>query len=102
MHNSVDVAHVDGQRRTEAHLETARYGDYAGQQTSITLPSIAYRMFSPGREITLFDRYINESPLTVQEGRPIGRFLSLSRTSLARRKNVTRNPAWCCSTVSVW
>jgi SPOR domain len=65
VHNSVDVAHVDGQRRTEAHVETARYGDYAGQQTSVTLPSIAYRMFSPGREITLFDRYVNESPLTV-------------------------------------
>ena len=65
VHNSVDVAHVDGQRRTEAHLETARYGNYAGQQTSITLPSISYRMFSPGREITLFDRYVNESPLTV-------------------------------------
>jgi len=65
VHNSVDVAHVDGARRTEAHVETARYGDYAGQRTSVTLPSISYRMFSPGREITFFDRYVDESPLTV-------------------------------------
>ena len=65
VHNSVDVARVDGQRRTEAHLETARYGDYAGQRTSVTLPSVSYRMFTPGREITLFDRFVNESPLTV-------------------------------------
>src|ERR1051326_534053 len=62
VHNSVDVAHVDGERRTEAHVETARYGDYAGQQTSVTLPSISYRIFSPGREITFFDRYVDESP----------------------------------------
>ena len=65
VHNSVDVARVDGQRRTEAHLETARYGDYAGQRTSVTLPSISYRMFTPGREITLFDRFVSESPLTI-------------------------------------
>jgi Pilus formation protein N terminal region len=65
VHNTVDVANVDGARRTEAHLETARYGDYAGQRTSITLPAVSYRMFTPGREITLFDRFVNESPLTV-------------------------------------
>jgi hypothetical protein len=65
LHNSVDVAHVDGQRRTEAHLETVRYGEDVGQRTSVTLPSIAYRMFTPGREITLFDRFVDESPLTL-------------------------------------
>jgi hypothetical protein len=63
--NDVDVARVDGDRRTEVHLETARYGQYAGQQTSVTLPSLSLRMFTPRREITLFDRFVNESPLTV-------------------------------------
>src|SRR5205085_1031362 len=28
-------------------------------------PSLSYRMFTPGREITIFDRFVNESPLTV-------------------------------------
>ncbi|HEV2720722.1 MAG TPA: hypothetical protein VG323_11935, partial [Thermoanaerobaculia bacterium] len=63
--NTVDFEHADGERRTETHLETARYGEFAGQQTSLTLPSVSYRIVTPGREITFFDRFVNESPLTV-------------------------------------
>ena len=64
-HAAVDIARDEGPRRTELHVESVHYGQKAGYRAETTLPSVSYRIFTPGRELTLFDRLTDESPLTI-------------------------------------
>lgn len=64
-HAAVDIARDEGTRRTELHVESVHYAQAAGYRAQTTLPSVSYRIFTPGRELTLFDRLADESPLTV-------------------------------------
>jgi hypothetical protein len=64
-HGVIDVSRAEGTRRTEVHVESVHYGATARYRAETTLPSISYRVFTPGRELTLFDRLTDESPLTI-------------------------------------
>jgi len=72
-HGIIDVGHdashdgttAEGTRRTELHVESVHYGASASYRAATTLPSVSYRIFTPGRELTFFDRLTDESPLTI-------------------------------------
>lgn len=64
-HGIVDVSRDEGTRRTELHVESVHYGASASYRASTTLPSVSYRIVTPGRELTFFDRLTDESPLTI-------------------------------------
>ena len=62
---TVDVVRVQPTQRTEIHVENVTYGAKANDRAAATLPSVSYRIFTRGRELTLFDRTIDHSPLTL-------------------------------------
>jgi hypothetical protein len=64
-HGIIDVGRAEGTRRTELHVESVHYGTSAAYRATTTLPSVSYRIFTPGRELTFFDRLTDESPLTI-------------------------------------
>ena len=66
LQNSVTVRKETAAKTTELHVRNVNYGPGApGERASVTLPSVAYRIFTPHRELTLFDRVVDHSPLTL-------------------------------------
>jgi hypothetical protein len=64
--NQADFLKSDGTDWTHAHLvETTLVGSTEQGQPRIALSSASYEIFTPRRDITLFDRYVDESPLTI-------------------------------------
>jgi len=64
-HGVIDAGRDEGTRRTELHVESVHYGATAKYRAETTLPSVSYRILTPGRELTFFDRLTDESPLTI-------------------------------------
>ncbi|HEX8170941.1 MAG TPA: SPOR domain-containing protein [Thermoanaerobaculia bacterium] len=62
LHNRIDVTRERGGTRTEAHVETAQF---RRPEATTALPSASYRIFTPKRELTLLDRTVDHSPLTL-------------------------------------
>ncbi len=64
--NQLDVYKVDGDNRTHIHiLETNLVGALDQGQPRTALSSASYEIVTPRRAITLFDQYVDESPLTI-------------------------------------
>ena len=64
--NQFDFLKIDGEDRTHVHLvETNLLGPVEPGQSRIALSSATYQIVTPSRDITLFDQYVDESPLTI-------------------------------------
>jgi hypothetical protein len=64
--NQLDFLKIHGDDRTHVHLvETNLVGPLARGQPRIALSSASYQIVTPRRDITLFDQYVDESPLTL-------------------------------------
>jgi len=64
--NQFDFSKIDGDDWTHAHLvETNLVGPLEPGLSRIELSSASYQIVTPSRDITLFDRYVDESPLTL-------------------------------------
>jgi hypothetical protein len=64
--NQLDFLKIHGDDRTHVHLvETNLVGPLPQGQPRIALSSASYQIVRPRRDITLFDQYIDESPLTI-------------------------------------
>lgn len=63
---SVTVARETKARRTEASLRTVHQGaEPRGERARTSIASASYRIFTRRREVTLFDRDVDHSPLTL-------------------------------------
>lgn len=66
LQNSITVTRETKTQRTEVHVRTAHYGeDPAGDRARTSIPSASIRVFTRGRELTIFDRDVDHSPLTL-------------------------------------
>jgi cell division septation protein DedD len=66
LQNSVTVTRETKERRTEVQVRTAHYSeDPAGDRARTSIPLASIRFFKRGRELTLFDRDVDHSPLTL-------------------------------------
>jgi hypothetical protein len=64
--SAVHVTHEDAKRRTEATLRTIHQTETpAGERARTSVAEASYRIFTPGRELTFFDRDVDHSPLTL-------------------------------------
>ena len=64
--NQLDFSKVHGDDRTHVHIvETDLVGQLEQGQPRIALSSASYQVVTPRRDITLFDQYVDESPLTL-------------------------------------
>jgi hypothetical protein len=64
--SQVDFLKIDGEDRTHVHIvETSLLGPVEPGQSRIALSSATYQILTPYRDITLFDQYVDESPLTI-------------------------------------
>ncbi len=64
--NQADFLKTDGLDWTHVHIvETSLVGATDQGQPRTALSSASYEIFKPGRDITLLDRYVDESPLTI-------------------------------------
>jgi len=64
--NQFDFLKIDGDDRTHFHIvETSLVGPTDQGQPRIALSSASYQIVTPRRDITLFDQYVDESPLTI-------------------------------------
>lgn len=64
--NQLDFLKVSGEDRTQVHVvETNLVGPLEPGQPRIALSSASYQVVTPRRDITLFDQYVDESPLTI-------------------------------------
>ena len=64
--NQFDFVKIHGDDRTHVHtVETNLVGPLEQGQPSIALSSASYQIVTPRRDITLFDQYVDESPLTL-------------------------------------
>jgi cell division septation protein DedD len=61
LHNSIEVVRQQGTKKTELRATTAVSGDGRGA----TFRFLSWRRSTPGREITLFDDVVENSPLTI-------------------------------------
>jgi hypothetical protein len=52
-------------RRTEAHARVVHTGEVQGDRATTSIASASYRVFTKKRELTLFDRDVDHSPLTL-------------------------------------
>ena len=64
-HGVIDVRRDEGTRRTELHVESVHYAADSRSRAATTLPSVSYSIISPKSEITVLDRVVDQSPLTV-------------------------------------
>jgi hypothetical protein len=65
LQNSVTVTRETKDRRTEVNVRTAHVGEPVGERARTSIPSASIRFFTRGRELTLFDRDVDHSPLTL-------------------------------------
>lgn len=65
LQNTVTVARESKTQRTEAHLRTVHQADPAGERAKTSIASASFRMFRRDRELTLLDRDVDHSPLTM-------------------------------------
>lgn len=64
--NQLDFLKIHGDDRTHVHtVETNLVGALEQGQPRIALSSASYEIVTPRRDITLFDQYVDESPLTL-------------------------------------
>jgi hypothetical protein len=64
--NQLDFMKITGDDRTHVHLvETNLVGPLERGQPRIALSSASYQVVTPRRDVTLFDQYVDESPLTI-------------------------------------
>lgn len=63
--NSVTLTREDKNRRTEAAVRTVHSAAPAGGRAQTSVATAYYRLFTRGRELTLFDRDVDHSPLTL-------------------------------------
>ncbi len=64
--NQVDFTKVHGEDRTHVHIvETTLVGPLEPGQPRFALSSATYQIVTPRRDITLFDKYVDESQLTI-------------------------------------
>jgi len=66
MQNQLDFLKIHGNDRTHVHVvETTLLGTLEQGQPRIALSSATYQIVTPRRDITLFDKYLDESQLTI-------------------------------------
>jgi len=66
LQNSVTITRETREKKTEAHVRTVHYGgEPAGARASTSVASASIRVFTRGRELTLLDRDVDHSPLTL-------------------------------------
>jgi hypothetical protein len=64
--NQLDFSKIDGDDRAHVHIvETNLVGPLDQGQPRIALSSASYEIVTPRRDITLLDRYVDESQLTI-------------------------------------
>jgi hypothetical protein len=64
--NQLDFLKIHGDGRTHVHIvETNLVGPLERGQPRIALSSASYQVVTPRRDITLFDQYVDESPLSL-------------------------------------
>jgi len=64
--NQFDFVKVHGADRTHVHVvETNLVGPLESGQPRVALSSASYQIVTPRRDITLIDKYVDESPLTI-------------------------------------
>ena len=64
--NQLDFLKIHEDDRTHVHIvETNLVGPLERGQPRIALSSASYQIVTPRRDITLFDQYVDESPLTI-------------------------------------
>lgn len=64
--NQLDFLKIDGDDQAHLHIvETNLVGPLDQGQPRIALSSASYQVVTPRRDITLFDQYVDESPLTI-------------------------------------
>ncbi|HYO76987.1 MAG TPA: SPOR domain-containing protein [Thermoanaerobaculia bacterium] len=65
LQNSVTLTRETKTQRTEVHVTTSHAADPIGTRAQTSIPSASIRFFTRGRELTLFDRDVDHSPLTL-------------------------------------
>ncbi len=70
--NNVSASREEKNKRTELRVQTVHRTDTGvpGERARTSIPSASYRIFTRGRELTLFDRDVDHSPLTLS-GTPV-------------------------------
>ena len=64
--STVQATRVDAKRRTEASVRTVQQtAAAAGERARTSIAGASYRIFTRGRELTLLDRDVDHSPLTL-------------------------------------
>lgn len=70
IHNTIDVSNETSKKRTQIHVENVNYRER--EKTNVgktaTVPSVSYSVFTPKRELTLLDRVVDHSALTISNG----------------------------------
>jgi hypothetical protein len=62
------LRHEGAARTTEVEVRTVHQNaQWQEERAKTSVPSLSYRVFTPGREVTFFDRAIDHSPLTLTE-----------------------------------
>jgi cell division septation protein DedD len=62
---SVAATQESKTRKTEANVRLVHTGDPQGDRATTSIASASYRVFTKNRELTLFDRDVDHSPLTL-------------------------------------
>lgn len=66
--NQLDFLKIRGDDRTHVHIvETNLVGPIEPGQSRIALSSATYQVITPRRNVTIFDQYVDESPLTIND-----------------------------------
>jgi hypothetical protein len=68
VHNTVDITSETAKKRTQIHVENVNYREKTNLDKSATIPSVSYSIFTGKRELTLLDRVVDHSPLTISTG----------------------------------
>ena len=64
--SQLDLVRIDGDDRIHVHVvETDLIGPLDPGQSRVALSSASYQIVTPRRDITLFDQYVDESPLSL-------------------------------------
>ncbi|HEX2833382.1 MAG TPA: carboxypeptidase regulatory-like domain-containing protein [Thermoanaerobaculia bacterium] len=62
---SVATTHESKSRRVESNIRVVHTGEARGDRSTTSIASASYRVFTKNRELTLFDRDVDHSPLTL-------------------------------------
>jgi len=66
--NTIDISSATAKKRTEIHVENVNYREKTNIDKRVTVPAVSYRIFTRNREVTLLDRVVDHSPLTISTG----------------------------------